>query len=113
MADTPNNTIPLVPENVLDPAAGLNQALDKIDGPLQLSVLGIEDAPPSGSTNGDRYIVGVGSGDWTGEDNRIARYIEDGDFWEFFDAYYCVNQADGCFYCFIGGIWVDMVCAPS
>lgn len=113
MANTPNNNLPLTPENVLDPAAGNNAGLDAVDGPLQLSVIGFEDAPPSGPTNGDRYIVGAGSGDWAGHDNEIARYIEDGDYWHFFTAYYCVNQEDGCFYCFIGGVWIAMVCAPS
>lgn len=111
MADTPNNEIPEVPENVLDPAAGLNLALNHIDATLQLSVINIQSAPPSGAVDGDRYIVESGSGDWAGQDNKIARWNNGG--WEFFTAYYCVNQADGCFYCFIGGIWVDMICAPS
>lgn len=113
MANTPNNDIPYVPENTTDPAAGLNQALDRIDGPLQLSVLGMEDVPPSGPADGDRYIVGIGSGDWAGEDNRIARYVADGDYWQFFDAYYCVNQADECLYGFFNGMWYPLACVSS
>src|SRR5690554_3254180 len=110
MSETPNNNIPYVPENTTDQAAGLNLALDAIDGVLQLSVLGIEDVPPGSPADGDRYIVGSGSGEWAGEDGRIARYIDDPGYWEFRDAYYCVNQDDECFYGFFNGVWHPMVC---
>lgn len=102
MANTPNNDIPYAPENVTDPAAANNLALDKIDGPLQLMVLDIQDSPPSESADGDRYIVDTGSGEWSGQDGRIARYIEDGDYWDFFDAHVALNQADGLLYINIG-----------
>ena len=102
---TPNNQIPFIAENTLDPAAGLNLALDVIDGPLQLSVVALQDDPPSAPIDGDRYIVGVGTGDWAGQDNKIARYIADGDSWSFFTALYCVNQSDESFYGFFAGTW--------
>ncbi|WKT59095.1 DUF2793 domain-containing protein [Microbulbifer thermotolerans] len=113
MANTPNNGIPYLDENVTDPAAATNLALDKIDGLLQLSVLGIEDAPPSEVSDGDRYIVGSGTGDWSGRDGLIARYVADGDYWTFQAAYYCVNQGDQCFYCRFGGDWYPMLCISS
>lgn len=105
MTNSVNNNIPYVPENVLDPAAGLNLAINHIDATLQLSVLGIEDSPPSESVDGDRYIVGTGAGAWAGEDDRIARYVEDGNYWQFFDAFYAVNQGDGKFYVKLTGVW--------
>lgn len=102
---TLNNNIPFVAENTLDPAAGLNQALDIIDGSLQLSVVAMQDTPPASPSDGDRFIVGTGSGDWAGHNNKIARYSADGDAWNFFTAYYCINQADESLYGLFGGSW--------
>lgn len=106
MTDTVNNAIPLVPENTTDPAAGLNLAIDKIDVLLQLAVLGIETAPPSGSLDGDRYIIGPGAtGDWSGQDGKIARYVATGDFWDFHNASVVLNEEDDQLYVFNGSGW--------
>lgn len=99
MANTPNNDIPLVPENTTDPAAGLNLALDsKIDALLQLLVLGIESAPPGSPADGDRYIVDIGTGDWAGHDDEVARWIDDPGYWDFSSARYALNAADRLLY---------------
>lgn len=107
MTDTVNNSIPLVPENTTDPAAGLNLAIDTIDALLQLSVLGIETAPPSGASDGDRYILDTGAtGDWAGEDGKIARYVATGDYWQFYDANFAFNLSDSKLYINSGG-WLE------
>ena len=103
--NTPNNEIPFVPENTLDPAAGLNQAIDKVDGLLQLSVIDFLDAPPASPSDGDRYIVTVGVGAWLGQDDKVARYIADGDSWQFYDAYSAVCQNDEAIYGKFSGVW--------
>lgn len=110
---TPNNDIPYVPENTTDPAAGLNLALDTIDALLQLAVIGIETAPPSGSTDGDRYIVDTGAtGDWAGEDGKIARYVATGDYWQFHDAKIALNLSDSKIYINNAG-WTAELTADS
>lgn len=109
--NTPNNNIDFVPENTLDPAAGVNIAIDHIDALLQLSVIGIENTPPAAPNDGDRYIIGTGAGDWVGEDNKIARYIADGDYWQFFNASLCINQADESLYGFFAGQWKVLAAA--
>lgn len=51
----------------------------------QESVLGYQTDPPtSGLTDGDRYIVEPsGTGDWSGQDNKIATYNASGSDWTF------------------------------
>jgi|GEM_PF-1596522 len=113
MTDTVNNSIPLVPENTTDPAAGLNLAIDTIDALLQLAVLGIETAPPSGSVDGDRYIVDTGAtGDWAGQDGKIARYVATGDYWQFNDARLALNLNDSKIYIY-DGAWQEHVDDPA
>ncbi len=95
---TPNNTIPYAPEGTLDPATGLNIALDQVDTLLQLAVLGIENTPPQNPNHGERYIVGTGSGDWQGQDGRIACYTDEPGYWTYSDAYIALNRADNLLY---------------
>lgn len=106
--NTVNNDIPFVPENTLDPAAGLNLAINKIDSLLQLAVISVNlNTPPVSPADGDRYIVGpTPTGVWTGQGNKLARYIATGDFWQFSDAYFAFNLADGLIHRFSGGAWV-------
>lgn len=98
MTDTAINALTYVPENTTDPAAGLNITIDQIDALLQCTVLAIQDAPPGGPGDGDRYIVGTGSGDWAGEDDQLAVYRATGDFWDFYAAKIVINLADGLLY---------------
>lgn len=110
MSNTPSNQIPYVPENTTDPAAGLNLALDTVDALLQLAVIGIETAPPSGATDGDRYIVDAGAtGDWSGEDGKVARYVSAGDYWQFHDAKVALNLTDAKIYINDAGWSADLV----
>jgi len=95
---TPNNAIPLVPENTIDPAAGLNLSLDTIDALLQTSVLAIQNHPPGSPADGDRYIVEIGTAEWAGEDDKLARYDATCGSWQFFTANQVLNLDDSKIY---------------
>lgn len=115
MPDTPNRGIPYVPEGTLDPAAGLNLALNVIDALLQTAVYSMAlTAPPSTNGDGDLYIVASpATGAWAGQENNLARYVGEGDFWQFYTAgaqvFYVINRDDGNLYKFdegSPGAWV-------
>ena len=42
----------------------------------QPNVKSIENSPPASPSEGDRYLVGVGSGAWVGQDDNIAWYYD-------------------------------------
>jgi len=119
MADTPNAGLPLVPENVLDPAAGLNMALDVLDALVQSAVIDMAlTAPPGSPADGDLYIVGAAAtGDWAGQDNNMARWIDDPGFWQFYPAgtqvRIVLNNADGVLYIWNGAQWVAASGVPA
>lgn len=94
MSSTPNNAIPYVPENTIDPAAGLNLSLQAIDALLQLSVVSVGDTtPPAAPAEGGRYIVGPGaSGDWANQSGKLATWT--GGVWEFRTAWYAVTGGE-------------------
>ena len=85
---TPNKGIPYVPEDTMDTAAGLNIALHTIDALMQPTVIDMDlTAPPVRPNDGDLHIVATrGTGAWGGQDNNLARYVSEGDFWQFFGA---------------------------
>jgi hypothetical protein len=88
MTETPNHGIPLVPQGTLDPAAGLNDALQVIDALLQTAVLSMAlTTPPASSADGDLYIVASpATGAWAGQELNLARYVFEGNFWQFYTA---------------------------
>lgn len=51
---------------------------------LNVSVQNILSTPPGSPTNGDSYIIGVGTGLWAGENNNIAIWFNDDTVWRFF-----------------------------
>src|SRR5690606_32962380 len=109
---TPNTGIPYVPENTQDPAAGLNLALNVIDALSQTAVINIS---PS---DGDLYIVATGAtGAWAGQDNNLARYVAEGDFWQFYEAGTQVrivfNEDDGGLYVWHDGAWAMLASVSS
>jgi hypothetical protein len=110
MSETINNEIPLVPESTIDPAAGLNLALNHIDALLQCSVIAIQDAPPGSPNEGDRYLVGTGSGAWSGHDDEVAVYLDNA--WGFYTtACIVLNLDDEKIYINVGDTsgWVEIV----
>ena len=105
MTNTINNGIPFVPENTIDPAAGLNLALNTIDVLLQLAVeTALSNTPPAG-VEGERHIVGaVPTGAWAGQAGKVARYLDAG--WHFYQARAALNKADGKLYMRPDVTWV-------
>lgn len=89
-----NNGIPFVPENTIDPAAGLNESINVIDALLQVAAVSVgENTPPGSPAAGARYIVGTSpTGAWSGQANKLARWLDG--TWSFFDARYAVSLSD-------------------
>lgn len=114
---TPNRGIPYVPQGVLDPAAAINQSLNFVDALLQCAVLSMSlTAPPVSPQDGDLYIVagfgGTATGAWSGHEEQLARYVEEGNSWQFFlpgsQVALVVNRDNGSLYVFeegSGGGW--------
>jgi len=104
MTDTINNKIPFVPENTIDPAAGLNLSLNTIDALLQVLVQTVGANTPPAGVEGQRFIVGTApTGLWAGQANKLARFL--GGAWQFFDARYALNAADGLWYVRSASTW--------
>src|ERR1051325_8724131 len=109
MSNTPSNGIPYVPQNTMDPAAGLNLALDVIDALLTPRVESMAlSTPPVSPTNGQMWIVkAAGTGAWAGHDNALARYDAVAAAWDFYaagvQAWQVINKADGAIYIFPSG----------
>lgn len=105
MSNTINNAIPFAVENAVDPAAGLNIAINTVDALLQVFVQSVGlNAPPAGVA-GQRFIVGTApTGAWAGQANKLARFLDGA--WQFFDARYVVNAADGRLYLRSGATWL-------
>ncbi|MCW1937498.1 DUF2793 domain-containing protein [Pseudomonas sp. MDMC_285] len=101
-----SNNIPFVPENTIDPAAGLNESIKVIDALIQLSVVGVNvNAPPASPVAGDRYIIGTApTGAWTGQSGKMAQWLDGG--WNFYTAYFCVSG--GIIYSRSGGVWAPV-----
>lgn len=120
MAVTPNNALPLMPEGVLDPSPSFNLALNMIDALLQTAVLSVgSNSPPGDPEDGERHIVGSApTGDWSAlAPHAMARYVEDGDYWEEYEAgvsvHLVINLDDGKLYAFDASSsppeWYDIV----
>lgn len=112
MADSPNCKITYVPDGVLDVAPAVNVAIDQIDAVLQCSVINMDQtAPPGSPANGDLHIVASpATGDWTGQENNLARYVAEGDFWKFKEAgtevrVVCNKAASNAIYAWSGSAW--------
>lgn len=107
MTDTINNQIPFVPENTIDPASGLNLSLNTIDALLQVLVQTVgENTPPAG-VEGQRFIVGTApTGAWAGQASKLARFLDGA--WQFFDARYALNAADGLWYVRSASTWATL-----
>lgn len=113
---TPRLLIPEVPQGTLDPAAGINIALRVLDALVQARVVSMSlTAPPGSPVDGALYVVaafgGTATGVWAGQETNLARYVEEGDFWQFYAAgtqvTYAFNIADGGFYVFDSG-WAQI-----
>ena len=116
---TPNTGIPYIPENTIDPAAGLNLSLNTIDALLQTTVVSMgSNAPPGSPADGALHIVGSSpTGAWAGQANNLARYVAEGAFWQFYAAGDQVrivfNGDDGGLYAWSGIAWAVVAGIPD
>lgn len=109
MSETINNGIPFVPENTIDPAAGLNLSLNVVDARLNASVLSVgDDSPPMSPQEGDSHIVGdAPTGGWSGKANHVARYLDGA--WHFYaptEGWFLYDSASSSMMVFDGSDWV-------
>lgn len=76
MTDTPNLALPYLAAAQAQKHVTVNEALDHIDGLVQLSVISATlTAPPASRVEGDRYIIAVGAtGAWTGWEDSVAHF---------------------------------------
>lgn len=84
MSETTQNLgLPLVAAAQAQKHVTVNEAFAALDGIVQLSVIDTDlSAPPGSPAHGDRYIVAAtATGDWVGEEGRVAVY--DGGAWVF------------------------------
>jgi hypothetical protein len=111
--NSPNIGIPYVPEGTLDPAAGLNDAIDVLDALVQTGVIAMDlTAPPGSPQDGDMYVPAApATGAWTGLAGYVVRYRSEGAFWQSFtpgvQAKFLLNLDDLNFYRF------DSVSSPG
>jgi hypothetical protein len=104
MTNTINNAIPFAPENTIDPAAGLNLALNTVDALLQLAVVSVGLNTPPAGVAGERYVVGTApTGLWAGKANQVARFLDGA--WTFYAARTALNIADGAVWVRTGATW--------
>jgi hypothetical protein len=77
MVDTAHLDLPLLEASQAQKHVTVNEALVRMDALISLAVLSRSlSTPPSSPLEGDRYIVGSsGTGDWTGEDDTVAVYL--------------------------------------
>jgi len=100
---------------------GVDANFKKLGAIVQLSVLSILNDPPATPTNGDRYIIGVGTGAWAAKDNQIAVRVADA--WEYYTpgtGWVAYNQATDKLYAFdvawnviTGGGDTDLNASPA
>jgi uncharacterized protein DUF2793 len=76
MTKTPNLALPYLAAAQAQKHVTVNEALDHIDGLVQLSVISaVLTVPPAGPTDGDRYIVAASAtGAWAGWDDNVAHF---------------------------------------
>jgi hypothetical protein len=91
-----------------------NEALSMLDALVMLAVLDRDlSAPPSSPALGDRYIVNpTGTGDFAGNDNRIAQYDIGG--WNFYApkvGWTCYVQDEAVLLMWSGTAWVNALAA--
>ncbi len=75
-ATTSNYSLPLLFAGQSQKEFFVNEAFSLIDSLLPKTILGVQDTPPTLPNVGDVYVVGAGSGEWSGQDDGLATFIE-------------------------------------
>ena len=85
---------------------GMDANLKKLGAVVQLAVVSIATTPPSSPANGDRHIIGVGTGAWLGKDDQIAVLVAG--VWEYYTpeaGWLAWNSATASLYVYHSGSW--------
>lgn len=86
MSDTPRFALPLVAAAQAQKHVTVNEALARIDGLMQLTLISVtENTPPSTPQEGDTYYVAASAVNaWAGQEGMLALYVNGG--WAFVPA---------------------------
>ena len=83
--------IPFVTENVIDFSTDINESLRIADGLIPSRVSAIQTSPPGSPVDGERVAVASGAtGAFAGQGGKLAIYVAQGDFWQFYEPVICV-----------------------
>ncbi len=75
MTDTANLSLPLIAAAQAQKHVTHNEALERLDALVQLSVEAISQNPPPSPAEGERHICAVGAtGEWSGHDHEVAAF---------------------------------------
>ncbi|MFT6887487.1 MAG: hypothetical protein ACJAWZ_003713 [Paracoccaceae bacterium] len=112
MLETPKLSLPLLAAGQAQKHIPVNEALSRLDALFMLSVFGRSAiTPPASPSEGDRWIVPTGAtGDWTGDEQRIAVWINGG--WDYIDpqvGWRCWVEDEGIEVLFDSGVWSALI----
>lgn len=83
MADTTNLLLPLIAAAQAQKHVTHNEALQKLDALVQMTVLAVQADPPASPQEGERFICdAAATGGWQGQDGKIAAWQSGG--WVFY-----------------------------
>jgi hypothetical protein len=83
MTDTANLSLPLIAAAQAQKHITHNEALERLDALVQLSVIDVLQQPPASPSEGARYICAAGAlEEWAGHDDEIAAWQAGG--WQFY-----------------------------
>lgn len=111
MSQTPNLTLPYIIAAQAQKHVTHNEAIRALDAIVHLAVLdrGLS-VPPGSPSDGDRYIVANGgSGDWSGEDEKIAAYQDNA--WMFYtprEGWICWIADEDAAVVYDGASWIPL-----
>ncbi len=79
MTETSQLGLPLVQPAQAQKHVTVNEAFARLDALAQITLAAVETTPPGNPVEGTLYGVGPGaSGDWSGEDGRVALFLNGG-----------------------------------
>ncbi|MEM7238370.1 MAG: DUF2793 domain-containing protein, partial [Pseudomonadota bacterium] len=115
MADTANLSLPLLDAAQAQKHVTMNEALARIDALGFAAVASVDATVPPAAIDGETHVVGQGAtGDWAGNDGRIAIAANGG--WDFFaprPGWQVWSLADSRFLVFDGAGWQGGAVAVS
>ena len=88
---------------------GMDANLKKLGAITQLAALAITNDPPAAPADGDRHIIGIGTGVWAGKDNQIAVRVAGA--WEYYapaEGWLCSVKSIGEIQVFSSGSWAAL-----